>query len=119
MSELHDTSRIPDGDAHWDALAVRVAAHAAHASRAHSLKEGSAFSWFANSGASWAAASVIFAAAVALTLLQLRGAGGGEVSAEWTDAVGPSDGLARVVMSTNGPPSVGALLLVSKPEDFR
>jgi hypothetical protein len=105
MRDLFDTSRLRDAPAHWDALAERVAATAARESARGGL------GWFADSQASWIAASLLLAAALAFTVLPAEDSGRGSLSAEWLQALAPADDIGKAMISADGPPAVGALLL--------
>ncbi len=113
MADLFDTTQIPDNGSHWDALAERVAANAARKSTSGGLH------WFAHSRVSWVAACLLFAAAVAFTSLPAQNRSVRTFSAEWSQALGPSDDVGRVIVSANGPPAIGALLLRDQPGNVR
>jgi hypothetical protein len=113
MSDLFDTSRIRDEPAHWDALAERVAANAARESARGGL------GWFADSRASWIAASLLLAAALAFTALPVEDSGRGSLSLEWAQALAPADDVGKAIISADGPPAIGALLLGGQREGMR
>jgi len=105
MPDLFNTSQIPDDTRHWDALAERVAADAARESK------GEGFEWFAHSRASWVAASLLLAAALAFMGLPVEDSSAKNFSAGWAQALAPADDVGRAIISHDGPPAIGALLL--------
>ena len=105
MPDLFDASQVPDDGAHWDALAERVAANAARES------EGSGFDWFAQSRASWVAASLLLAAALAFGVLPAGDPSASSLSAVWAEALAPADDVGRAIILPDRPPAIGALLL--------
>jgi len=105
MSDLFDTSQVRDDAAHWDALAERVAADAARES-----KEGG-FAWFANSRASWVAASLLLAAALGFMALPAETSSARRFTADWAQALAPADDVGRAIILPDGPPAIGALVL--------
>ena len=108
-SALFDTARVPDDPQYWDALAERVAAKAADGSKGRGLE------WLARSLPNRVVASLLVAAALLSALLVLSSGGKSSVSirtVEWVRALAPADDLGRAVASPNGPPALGALLLV-------
>ena len=105
MPDLFDTTQVPDDAAHWDALAERVAANAARESK----RDG--FDWFADSRASWVAASLLLAGALAFMMLPAENSSATSFSAAWAQALAPADDVGRAITSREGPPAVGALVL--------
>ena len=105
MPDLFDTSQIPDDARHWDVLAERIAADAARESK------GSGFDWFTHSPASWVAASLLLAAALAFMVLPVEDSSAKSFSAGWAQALAPADDVGRAIMSHDGPPPIGALLI--------
>src|SRR5439155_26514232 len=90
MSKLFDTSRIPDDPAHWDALAERVAAHAA---RESTRRNG--FEWLAQSRVGWIAASLLLAAAPGWMALPVDASDATTARGDWLRALAPSDDVAK------------------------
>ena len=110
MRDLFDTRQIRDDPGDWDALAERVAANAARAGN------GSGFEWFSHSRASWLAASLLLAVGVAL----LAGRSSASTSgADWAQALGPADEVGRALVSQDGPPAIGALVLAGQGRGVR
>lgn len=106
MPDLFDTSEVRDDPDHWDALAVRVAAHAAREA------EASAFEWLAGSRAGWVAASVLAAAALALIAAPRdKRSVAGSIGAQWAGALAPADDVGRAMVLRDGPPAIAALLV--------
>lgn len=95
MSELFDTSRIPDDAEHWDALALRQALRAMR----------SAGPDWARSRAGWLAASLLLAAALAYGLLPRE---------DTRLSFAPSDPLGQALSNGVAPPAIAALLLGEK-----
>ena len=111
MSELFDTSKIPDEPEYWDALASSVATTAvAQAGRETGLLH------FASSSSSWIAASTL-ATAAAIVVFILQATSGRETA--WGDALQPSDEIGRSILVSEQPPSVGALLIEGPGEGGR
>jgi hypothetical protein len=106
MTELFNTRDVRDDPEHWDALANRVAATAVLRS-----KEKSSFGWFAHSRASWAAASVLLAAALTFMVLVTRRASLSDFSVDWGQALGPTDQVGKTMILRDRPPALGALLI--------
>lgn len=107
MPDPFDTTQIPDDPEHWDALAARVAATAAHRSRMDGLH------WLANSRAGWVAASLLAAAVLAFVMRPVRDSSATSVSEGWTQALAPADDLGKAIVLRDNPPAIGALLLSS------
>lgn len=105
--DLFDTSQVRDDAGYWDALAERVAADAARVSR----EGGDGFEWFAHARASWVAASLLLAAALAFMALPTESSSAKSLSAEWAMALAPADDVGRAIILRDDPPAIGALLL--------
>ena len=105
MADLFDTTRIPDGDAHWDALADRVAARAARAPTRGGLD------WLAHSRAGWVAASLLLAAALAVLMLPAGRPAVAGFADEWARAFEPADAVGQALIRRDAPPAIGVLLL--------
>jgi hypothetical protein len=106
MAKLFDTTQIPDDPAHWDALAERVAARATR-----KATEKSSFEWLAQSRASWAAASLLLAAALGWMALPVDTTGATTARAGWLQALAPADDVGKAIASPDVPPAIGALVL--------
>jgi hypothetical protein len=102
MSDLFDTSRVPDDTVYWDALAARVATNALSQSRAGGLVR------VAQSRAGWVSASLALAAALAFMLLP---GGRNESLGDFSEALVPTDDVARAIIVSEAPPAIEALLL--------
>jgi hypothetical protein len=113
MRDLFDTSQVRDDTRYWDALAERVAAAAARASSA------GGFAWFAHSRASWVAASVLLAAALAFMALPAENSSAKGFSTAWAQALAPADGVGRAILWPDGPPAIGTLLLGGQARGVR
>jgi hypothetical protein len=113
MSDLFETTQIRDEPEHWDALADRVAATAAREAKP------SGFEWLANSRAGWVAASLLLAAALALTMVPVEDQSAGSVVPEWAQSLAPTDDAGKVMVMRDGPPAIGALLLNNQGRGFR
>jgi hypothetical protein len=108
MSTLFDATRVPDDGEYWDALAARVAAHVARESRRGGVD------WLAHSRASWVAASLLLAAALAF---MVRPAEHSRVTihrAEWAEAFAPADDVGKAIVARDRPPAIGALLFADQ-----
>jgi hypothetical protein len=103
--DLFDTSRIPDNDAYWDALAERVTLGVKR--RGYS----SGVEWLTHSRASIVAASLILAAALAFLIVPRPNQSTSNLTSVSTRALAPSDDAGRAILLLGRPPSVGALLL--------
>ena len=108
MADLFDTASVPDDPQHWDALAVRIAAHASRQS------EVTVFGWLASSPGSLLAACLLLGAALALALLPSESFAAKNRSVEWAKALAPTDEVGRAIILTDSPPAVGALLLAPR-----
>ena len=105
MSNLFDTNQVRDDAGYWDALAERVAAHAARNSK------GSGFSWLAHSRTSWVAASLLLAVALAFMVLPTARSSARRPSTQWEQALAPADDVGKAIVLRDAPPAIGALLL--------
>jgi hypothetical protein len=103
MPDLFDTRQVRDDPGHWDALAERVAAHAAGQSSQSGL------AWFAQSRAGWIAASVLLAAAAAFIVLRPEDPGTPGLRTVWEQAFAPADDVGRALLASDGPPAIGVL----------
>lgn len=108
MRDLFDTRQIRDDAAHWDELARRVSAEAASRSKAIGSN------WLTNSRTSWVAASLLVAAALAFVALPDANSSAASLSAEWAQALAPTDDLGWTITLEDVPPEIGALLLGGK-----
>jgi hypothetical protein len=102
--ELFDTSRVRDDDAHWGALAERIAARAIRDERA-------GVSWVAREPAGLLVAALSLAAALAFAALPANRGSMSSGGADLEGALGPSDAVGRSIISVDRPPAIGALLL--------
>ena len=105
LTDLFDTSLMPDDSAHWDELAERVTAKAAHGS------EGLGFGAFVHSHASWLAASLLLAAALAFVVLPAKKYSASSFTEEWAAALAPSDDVGRAIVLPERPPAIDVLML--------
>ncbi len=103
MSEIHDTSPIPDESAYWDDLAARVAARAVH-------RDG-ALDWLAAPTATWLTLLTIACAAGVLLVLTRSSPAPLSVGREWALVLAPSDEVGRRVSSSETPPALLGLVL--------
>ena len=103
MSELFETTQIPDDPEQWDALADRVAATAVARSNPSGVQ------WLANSRAGWVAVSLLAAAVLAFVLRPGRESTSVRVS--WENALAPADDVGRAIVLRDDPPPIGALLI--------
>jgi hypothetical protein len=108
MPDLFDTTDIRDDAGYWDALAERVALHAACQST------GSGFHWLAHSRTSWVAASLLLAAAIAFMVLPTEDSFARRFSAELGQSLAPADDVGKAIVLRDAPPAIGALLLGSQ-----
>lgn len=106
MPDLFDTRQIPDDASYWDALAERVAAHAAHDS------SGAVLDWFAHSRSSWIAASLLLVAGIAFMALPANDPSARSLAPALSQPVTPEDDLGKAIVSRDTPPLIGALLLL-------
>ncbi len=105
MPDLFDTTQVRDDAGHWDALAERVVTEATREAPV------GGFDWFAHSRASWVAASLLLAAALAFTMLPAEDSSARSFNAEWAQALAPADDVGRAIILPEDPPDIGALLL--------
>jgi hypothetical protein len=106
MSELFDTSRIPDDPQYWESLAERTAAHAIRQGRESSL------GWFAYSRASRVAAMLAVAAALVVAVTDRTG-NAHTPAPDWTAALSPTDELGKALALSLEPPAIDGLLFGS------
>jgi hypothetical protein len=92
VSDGFDTSQIPDGNEHWDALAQRIA---------DSVRRPAWDDW-AQSRVGWLAASLLLAAALAYGLLPRD---------DTRLSFAPSDPLGQAFSRGAAPPAIASLLL--------
>jgi hypothetical protein len=104
MSSFFDTNTVRDDDAHWDALAARVAARAA-------TPPESAFAWVAHGRAGLVAAGLVLAAALAS--MALPGPAADDVAGDLAAVLAPTDDIGRRMLTLDRPPTVGMLLVGS------
>ena len=107
MPEFFDTRGIRDDPAHWDAVAQRVAEHAARESRR------GAFEWLAQSRAGWIAASLLLAAAL-FSMASAPGDSPRTPGSEWLQVVAPGDDVGRQMAVSEAPPAVSSLLVQTR-----
>jgi hypothetical protein len=110
--ELFSTSGTHDDDAHWDALAARIADRAISDS-------GSGLTWFAHGTAGLIAASLVIAAALAAAAVPSRSAASANVIADITTAIAPSDIVGQSLAAPAQPPAIGALLFNAPGRDAK
>ena len=104
MPEFFDTSRVVDDSQHWNALAERIAATAARASKRTSVN------WLATSRAGWVAASLLLVAAWAL-MTPTESSSAKTFTGEWVHALAPADDVGKTFIVRDSPPAIAALLL--------
>lgn len=104
--ELFSTSRVPDDDAHWDALAKRITGHAAR-------EEYSAVSWVSRGPIGLLAASLALAAAIAFAALPTDAPAASISAGSLAAALSPFDAVGQSVVSRDRPPAIAELLLAS------
>jgi hypothetical protein len=101
MNEIFDATDVPDDDAHWNALAARIAAGAIAANRTGR---------FAAPRALWIGVSLAFAASlVAMIASGQRPAP--RDTATISIALVPADDVGRAIARADAPPTVGELVL--------
>ena len=105
MTDYFDTGRISDAPEYWDALADRVAAHAARKG-----SEGGV-GWLARSRAGWIAAVLLLATALSAIALPDDSEAARSLRTEWASAFAPQDEMARAMVLRDEPPAIAALLL--------
>jgi hypothetical protein len=106
MTDFFDTSNIRDEAEYWTDLTGRIVERATRDSTSSGL------AWLARPRTSVIAAVLLMAAAsIALWPIvqpSLR-------DAQWTEAFAPLDDVGRTVAASDGPPTMGALLLTTAP----
>lgn len=113
VADLFDTSRIRDEAVHWDAMAERVVAEAVRRS-SRAGGGGRGFAWLGDSRASWVAASLLLAAALAFMAATPDDASTRSAGTSWAQTLAPADDVGKALISREGPPPIGALLLVDQ-----
>lgn len=103
MTELFDTSSIPDEPGYWDTLAFRVANAARH--------RRSGLAWVGSRGRGWLAAACLAACgAIAIaTVVARAGSRRTEAATDLAAAVAPNDPLGRALVVAVEPPSLAGL----------
>ena len=101
MSELFDTTNVPDDPQYWDAMTTRVVAAVT------SVRSPSLLDWLATSRIAWLAASIVLAAVAIVmwvpeTAVQAR--------REWTPLFAPADAVGRMMTVADRPPDIELLL---------
>ena len=104
MTDLFDTTQVPDNPGYWDALAQRIASEAASQSSRAGL------GWVAHSRASWVSATLLLAAGVAFIVVPVDDSTGESITTEWVQALSPTDDAGRSLFEGDGPPPIEALL---------
>jgi hypothetical protein len=112
MPEFFDTTRVADDPEHWNALAERMAATAARASKRGGID------WLSTSRAGWVAASLLLIAALAL-MTPAESSSAKSFSEEWAQALAPADDVGKAIIVRDRPPAIGALLLADPREGGR
>lgn len=105
MTEFFDTSPIPDNPEHWEQFGARVAATAGRF-------PVSGLGRMTEAPASWIAATLLLAAALAFAILPRNNSI--QLGAEWWRSLAPPDGVGRALTSGESPPAIGALLLTGQ-----
>jgi hypothetical protein len=104
VTNLFDTSSIPETDAYWNSLAARVTL----AARAHR----SGLGWLGAERSAWLAAACIVAIAVGVGVVSRR-----ELvtvpGPTLQIALMPSDAIGRIIVGAQEPPAVAALAAMS------
>lgn len=103
MTELFDTSSIPDEPGYWDTLAFRVANAARH--------RRSGVAWVGSRGRGWLAAACVAAcAAIAIATVAARARSRRtEAAMDLAAALAPNDPLGRALVAAVAPPSLAGL----------
>jgi hypothetical protein len=104
MSDFFDTRQIRDDHEHWDALATRIARDA--------VRKPSGVDWLAGSRASWIAASLLLAAALAFAV-PTTDTSAGKSSTSWVETLAPADDVGRAMILRDAPPDMVALIFGS------
>lgn len=103
MVDLFDTSQIRDDANYWNDLATRVVDDVKRDAASSSL------AWLARPRAIVIAASLLVAAALAISMLSRTPSSSRDV--QWTEALAPNDDVGKTIAVRDGPPPIGALLL--------
>lgn len=101
MTEIFNTQSVRDDDAHWQALAERVAANAI---------AGNDSGRIAAPAALWMGVSLAFAASLALMIFSDRPASARD-DAALRVALAPADDVGRALAVPDAPPKIGDLVL--------
>lgn len=101
MTEIFDTTDVRDDDAHWNALADRIAASAIAANRTNP---------FAAPRALWIGVSLAFAASLVAMIASGQRAALRD-AATINIALLPADDVGRTIALADAPPTVGELIL--------
>ena len=109
MPDLFDTTRIADNDAHWEALARRVAKHAMRRSNASSVD------WLTHRRAGVVAACLLLVASLFSLIGSANGPSTATLTTISTQALAPIDDAGEAIVLRDRPPAIGALLLSSGP----
>lgn len=105
MTEIFDTAGLRDDNAHWNALADRVAARAIAASRSRAPGAPRAL---------WIGVSLAFAASLVAMLASGQRPASRDTAA-LNIALVPADDVGRAIALADAPPAIGALLLGATP----
>jgi hypothetical protein len=109
MPDFFDTSRIADNDAHWEALARRIADHAMRRLNATGV------GWLTQWHAGVVAAGLLLVAALFALAGSADGLSTASLTAVSTQALAPIDDAGRAIILRDQPPAIGALLFSSRP----
>ena len=105
MTDIFDTSDVRDDDAHWTALADRIAANATAPNQTRT---------FAAPRALWIGVSLAFAASLVTMIVSGRRWAARDAAAI-NIALVPADDVGRAIALADSPPAIGALLLGGTP----
>lgn len=104
MTDLFDTSSVPDDDRHWDEMTKRVAARAIRDSNQTSLD------WLSRSRGGVIAASLLLVATAVYAMIAGRRSER-HFDAISIEAFAPTDELGRAIALQSAPPQLGTLLM--------
>lgn len=109
VAEFFDTSRVPDDPAYWHELEVRVGAAL--------LRRASMTRWLTTGRSAWlAAASIAVAAALAVSVAELRHDAGNAAEPQGLAiAIVPTDHLGRLLAGSDVPPTLWELTASDAP----
>jgi hypothetical protein len=110
-ADLFDTHDVNDTPQHWSDLAERIAANASRESRARG--GGGALHWLSRARATSVAAVLVFVAV--LLSLSLSRRAFADVTLQ--RALAPSDEVGKMLVMTDRPPALAAILLRGRPRD--